>query len=660
MILVLAVGIAVLITWNIYLTVQTSNNHDEYHKTKDTLDDLKDAVNPGRVPEGTGRIENDDGNNDDDGGSNDDDNNDTRDSTIQSPVIAGKVSFSDKYDKHGVLEEEGYVEFGVPVSVHDEDITVLGGGVSAESLSNIKHGTVCASQTSGIAKNRAIGYNGNCLEEGFSTYESWPMSMNVNTIGLRTFGITNTTTGFVYPNAAGMLAFKIGTRDSVTNEFAFSSEAIVDVGVFSFSRHCSIAATVYPGSPDHFVVVWEEQAGTNGLLAATCAISTGPPTVTITCTAAPVALNAGVETVPKSIEYVSATEFAVTYIDTTNGASVVALSSATNTLVTTWGTPLVLDATVVSAECHQFDSFVRASQVVSVYADASVNVPTTLQIANLLGTTFTSAGAATALSTSFDDAIEVEAIGSAQMILGTVNDVAIDGYFTVYTLTPTGVSLPSANSVTVSMAGDVPSYTTGSQLRLTAVDENVVVAVYHSTDFSFSENVQAFELFFDGANPYLAPGDVTPFYRSSVDAVHCSALPGADANAFTCAFLVQRSLGLDAIDTRALIGEVGEFTTIHNGRHLDLVHTAPHMAAGISTTAAAAGEKIYFLNNGDLEDSDFNFPGQKPVCLHCDGSLRSARTVEDIYGCKAVCSCVSTSNDAIHCDSIAVDFVARV
>lgn len=647
-----------VVIWLIVVQVNTSDNSSNINKLEGDVNKLDSATNPTTIPDNYGAqvislvSDEDDADRDDGSG-----RSDSRDSAIRAPTLMGRVIAIDDVDKHGVVQSPGYWEVSVPVSVYDKNITVHGdGSIVTPTLSKIKNEMVCASEVGGIAIGRAVGYTEEgCIKEGFSTYESWVAAEGIEATGVTTFGIDTNTTAVVYPNAASMLAIKLQSRDDITKEVTTSSEAIIDTGVFTFFRDCSIQAVSYPGNADHFVVVWEEQAGGNGLLATTCSITSSFPTLVIACTGVPVAIGAGTDVTPTGIEYVAATEFAVTFTSGATGANVVALSSTPTTLVTAWNTPLVLNAAVVNPNCFQSSIAVRGSQVYTAYGDDVAGVIPEFQIADLAGVVLTSAGPATAISTSDKVVFDMTTWGPNQVAFITFQDLsATTGFMSAYTTTAVGINLLSSDTAHISSVG-VLGGRGRPRVSLTQISESVVVASYHSTRAGYSEVIQAFELYFEAASPRISTGDANEFSRNLVDDLECVPYPGALDNAFACVFTESISTISDDFDVRTVIGTVGAFTTYQNGRNVDLVHTAPNSLMGISTTAAGPGELIHFLVSGDLTNPDFTLPPATTVCAHCDGSIRATGSPDDIHVCEPVCVCISTGTHSIDCGHLSTN-----
>lgn len=646
--------------------IYTAHVDDDLDSVEKTAKNAKNAVNPVTVPEDYARNNVHPNEDDDDDGSNsdDDDDDNDHDSAQKDPTVVGEFVVADLVDKHNNLIRPGHADFLVPTTIYDKNLTITGDGSLVTSLESvIRSDFVCADELSGIERGDVIGYDGTCIRKGFTTNQQWPVGEGFRPYGLYKFDMGNNRTGVLYENANDELAMLIETSNEDTGIVEKTTEAVISATGFAFARDCGRVAAAYPGAPDHFVVAWEEEASANGILAATCRIDSMLPLM-LTCTAAPPQLNAGISSVPIALEHIGVgTEFALTYADATNGLSVVTISSVSATLATTFNAPLVLDAAVQSAggsACRSYDSFVRGSQVVTVYVDDASSTPFSMQIANLVGTSFVSAGPATVLSSDTDGFVQVEAIGASQAVIGfNPRGGSFLLSLGVVTLTQTGPDLSSLTDYALSLGGDLAPNTNRAFISLTAIDENLVGMVYLTTRLSYTEVAQVAELYFDGASPRLSLGDVESFSHAPTERATCAVIAGSSVPSFSCSFAERNGIADTRYATKTIIARAGEFTSNVNGRDVHLVHNRPHVPTGIATSAAAAGEAVNFLTRGDFDDgsiinSDLYGPecSQRDVCLHCDGSLRSSSVPDDFYTCTPYCSCVITGSTSMNCRDI--------
>lgn len=628
----------------------------------DDIDDIaknaRNALNPVTIPEDYGRQlvhpledDDDDGTNSDDG-----DDDDRQDTGMKDPTVVGNFVVGDLVDKHGTVIRAGHMDSIVPVTVYDKNVTVVGAGsVVSPRISTIREAPVCASETAGIARGDVVGYDETCLRKGFTTHETWPLALNTQLIGLHKFGLGANRTGSIYANADGFLAVIAETSSEDTNQVVPTTEAVLGAVPYAFTRDCGKLATPYPGAPDHFVVVWEEEAGSNGMLAATCRIDATLP-LTVTCTAVPVQLNAGVQSVPVFLEHIAGTEFALTYADAVNGLSVVTVSAVSSTLATTFNAPLVLDAAVTSTSvaCRSYSSYVRGNQIITAYVNGAV--PLSTQSANLIGTTFTSAGPATVLNAAATDGIvKFEAIGASQAVLG-FNDLSGSYYFSlsVMTVTVVGPDLSSISEYPISTSGGLSLVSNNGDFELTAIDEDLVSVVYFTDGWGFTEYAQIAALYFEGAAPKLVLGEKEPLSSLPVDSVSCARVDGTITPSFLCSITNELGFTATSFSTRTSVGRTCPATSIlEDGRCVKMVHNAPNRPVGIATSDAAAGETLSYLSAGDMEDASlFNYNHKGDVCLHCDGRVSTSSANNDIVGCVPHCACETNGAAAINCRNI--------
>lgn len=636
-------------------TKSVSNNVDDLD---DHVENARNAVNPVTVPEDYGRtvihpLEDDD---DDGTNSDDDDDDDTQDTAMKDPTVVGQFVVGDLVDKHGTVLRAGHMDSLVPVTVYNKNVTVVGAGsVVSPRISTIRTAPVCASETAGIARGDVVGYDETCLRKGFATHETWPMALNTQLSGVYKFGLGANRTGTIYANAAGLLALTVETSSEDTNQVVPTTEATLSAVPYTFTRDCGKLATPYPGAPDHFVTVWEDQAGSNGMLAATCRIDAMLP-LTVTCTAVPVQLNAGVQSVPVFLEHIAGTEFALTYADAVNGLSVVTISSVSATLATTFNAPLVLDAAVTSTSvaCRSYSSYVRGNQIVTAYVNGAV--PLSMQSANLIGTTFASAGPATVLNAAVTDGlVKLEPIGASQAVLG-FNDLSGSYYISVSVMTVTvvGPDLSSISEYPISTSGGLSLLSTNGDFELTAIDEDLVSVVYFTNGWGFTEYAQIAALYFEGAAPKLVLGEKEPLSSQPVAAVSCARVDGASTPSFLCSITNTLGFIASSFSTRTSVGRTCPATSIlEDGRCIKMVHNAANRPVGIATSDAAAGETLSYLSAGDMQDgSIFDFDHKGDVCLHCDGRVSTSPANSDIINCVPHCACETNDGAAINCRNI--------
>lgn len=635
-------------------TLSVSNDLDDQH---DDVKNLRNAVNPVEVPNAYGHhvVEHDD----DDGINSDDDDDDGKqDTAVRDATMVGHSVVADLVDKHGNLIRTGHLDVLTDMTVSGRTLNVTGkdSQLVTEHFSVIRRDNVCASQISGIERGDVVGYNGGCLEKGFITNELWDVLSGYSPDSFHKFDLGLQRSGIIFTNALDQLSMIVEFTDESTNQVTHSVAAVLNPTPYAFSRDCGRVATLYPGTTDHFVVAYDIPTASNaGVAATTCRIDSLTP-LAVTCTAVPPTFNAGTTTVPVHLEHVSGTEFALVHADGTNGLSVLAISAAGPTLVTTINAPTVIDAvaTDIFSACESYKAFVRGSQVVVAYTSSGPSVPVTVAIAALTGVTFTLEGSTVVMPTVAGASLDIEAIGMSQAVLGVV---PFTGTYvadiSVMTLTPTGVDLASVNSRQLSITGSVFTPGFGGNVIFTALEENVVGIVYHNAGLSFGETAQVIELYFEGASPRLAFGDFQNFSHMQVDDITCSTIAGTSMPSFSCSFRANAGFVSSGERMQSFVARVGPATTISNGRSIELVHNAPHVPVGIAVSSGGPGSSIKFLTKGDLDDSAlFNVDHQTDVCLHCDGSLRTSSNPDDIFRCTAYCACYTSDAHAITCNDI--------
>lgn len=647
-----------LIIWNGIQQAQISDIQDDIDDNDDHIKNLRNAVNPVEIPNGYMRNMAEHPDEDDDGINSDDDDDDGKqDTASRNTHIVGDFIATDYVNKNGDLIKHGHADFFVPLTVTDKNITVIGAGsLVSPNYSIIETGVVCSSETAGIQRGKVVGYNNGCLQLGYSTNELWQMSVDEEPYGLNKFSLGPERSGIVYQNDADELAMRLFHTDQNTNQASYSTEFILSATGYTFNRRCGIVAVQYPGDANHFVIVWEEETGGNGVLAATCRIDSETP-LAVTCTAVPVAFNAGISTVPFFLDHVSGTEFVLAYSDATNGLSAVTITSSSTTLATSFNAPTVIDATIVSttSTCFAFDAFMRGNgNMVVAFGDAITSTPVSVQQFGFVGTAVTSLAPAVPITTITGAEVNIRAIGTSQIVFALNTD---SGSFildlSVANLTPTSIDVASITSTPLSLASAVPSITNSGQTDIVELEENLVGLLYFSSDLGFSDYVQTAKLRFEGTTPHLVLGERQAFTNLPIVESDCARIEGANATSFSCVFVNREGFAATDYETNSIVVRVGEDKGPTVGRQLKVVHNKPSIPVGIAVTSAAAGESIQFLEEGTFTDASlFNYTDKEDVCLQCDGSLSPASSTNNFYLCSSHCACASKGAHSIKCDNI--------
>ena len=617
-ILIAAVAILALVFASIAFHHANSNNSE--------INDIKhEALNIWVEVDFDGLADDDDGTISTDGEDDDDDDGHIlKDHALHHLLIAGENNVIDGTDSHGNEVEGHFHLIGVPLRIIDEVLTVEGGNITADCVrTRIKR--VINADSPDVDVGDVIGaMEDGTAFKGFGHYEEELIADVIDSDSIDVFGISDSEAVYIYESAgAGTLDLRLGSL-AADGTVTLTPAVTVDPTVYAIGGECLFFGAP-TNTPDSFMIVWVEPAGTGGINAQLFKIATAGDSVTAPTftTSAVDVYNAGTTTNPQFLVTGPGNTMVMGFVEVAGaGASLLAYDVNVGLTTITPGAPVVVEATVDGAGCGLMCGDVRGSTVITVTGESSTLDPTGEVFSITATTTLTSLAAGVQLYDGDDDddiIFDCVAIGTNEFLLSIIDTSSnVYGELNLFEVVGTSFAVPALDTVAFNPydgAADVSGHTPTADLA--AYSETGAVVVFRAaSQCSYATVAQAWELVIAGAAKTLAPGDwqaftPNPEFDTAVTAFGASGniaiIYGSDENS-----------GLGS--QRVVYGVSG---IIDNQSNIRFVHSVPAIVLGVADNAGVAGDVIDIITSGCVTNSAWDFP-ERRIYFHGDGSVTTS------------------------------------
>lgn len=617
-ILVAATAILALVFASIAFHHANSNNSE--------INDIKhEALNIWVEVDFDGLADDDDGTISTDGEDDDDDDGHIlHDHALHHLLIAGQNNFIDGTDSHGNAVVGHLHLNGVPLRIIDEVLTVEGGDVTADCVrTRIKR--VIAADSADIEVGDVIGATPTGEASlGFAHYEEQLVADVIDSDSIDVFGISDSEAVYIYESAAaGTLDLRLGSiaADGVVT---LTPAVTVDPTVYSIGGECLFFGAP-TNTPDSFMIVWVEPAGTDGINAQLFKITSAgdeltAPTFT---TSAVDVFNAGVTSNPQFLVTGPGNTMVMGFVEVGGaGASLLAYDVNVGLTTITPGAPVVVEATVDGSGCGLMCGDVRGSSVITVTGETGTLDPTGEVFGITAVTTLTSLAPGVALYDGDDDdgiVFDCVAIGTNEFLVSIIDTSSnVYGELNLFEIVGTAFSVPAIETQAFNPydgVADVSGHTPTADLAAYS-DTGAVVVFRSASQCSYSTVAQAWEMSIVGGAATLTPGDWSAFTPNPEFDTAVSAF-GSSGNVA----IIYGSDENSGLGSRRVVYGVSGILDAQN--NIRFVHSSPAVVLGVADSAGVAGETIDIITSGCVTNPNWDFP-ERRVFFHGDGSVRTS------------------------------------